>query len=287
MHLRLPCPFPPPLFSPSSRPSREQRRESACRPLAPTSRPWSLAACLSAGGGWARAFPGPVENRLTPFDSPVCRLHPFKVLVFLSLRTSAFRQVWRLHLGSCTCGRPLGDLGGNDLCRLPAGGRSACLRGHPASQGFRPLLGTLAFQVEGSPVLGKRRAFRDWKMQPFGESYCQCLPLTSGIRKKKGHPSHEGPLGGRGGPEWQQQERPGGGVVGARGPGGRSAQRAAGGPPAPLGQILLHCVPTLRLPLGVRKGLAGHRALCRVRLHFLKIYLTTHPTVCTTCQTLF
>lgn len=199
MHLRLPCPFPPPLFSPSSRPSREQRRESACRPLAPTSRPWSLAACLSAGGGWARAFPGPVENRLTPFDSPVCRLHPFKVLVFLSLRTSAFRQVWRLHLGSCTCGRPLGDLGGNDLCRLPAGGRSACLRGHPASQGFRPLLGTLAFQVEGSPVLGKRRAFRDWKMQPFGESYCQCLPLTSGIRKKKGHPSHEGPLGGRGG----------------------------------------------------------------------------------------
>lgn len=117
----------------------------------------------------------------------------------MSLRTSAFRQVWRLHLGSCTCGRPLGDLGGNDLCRLPAGGRSACLRGHPASQGFRPLLGTLAFQVEGSPVLGKRRAFRDWKMQPFGESYCQCLPLTSGIRKKKGHPSHEGPLGGRGG----------------------------------------------------------------------------------------
>lgn len=47
------------------------------------------------------------------------------------------------------------------------------------------------------------------------------------------------------------------------------------------------CVPTLRLPLGVRKGLAEHRALYRVRLHFLKIYLTTHPTVCTTCQTLF
>lgn len=30
-----------------------------------------------------------------------------------------------------------------------------CLRGYPASQGFRPFLGTRAFQVEGSPILGK------------------------------------------------------------------------------------------------------------------------------------
>lgn len=52
---------------------------------------WPLA--LPPVGGWALAFHGPVENRLTPFDSPVCQLHPVKVLVFLYLCTSAFKQV--------------------------------------------------------------------------------------------------------------------------------------------------------------------------------------------------
>lgn len=113
--------------------------------------------------------------------------------------------------------------------------------------------------------------------------------LTTHIwnQEKEGSPFPRRPPWRKGGGPSGSSRSAGGGVVGARGPGGRSAQRAAGGLPTPLGQILLHCVPTLRLPLGVRKGLAGHRALYRVRLHFLKIYLTTHPTVCTTCQTLF
>lgn len=247
MHLRLPCPFPPPLFSPSSRPareqSREQSRESACRPLAPTSRPWSLAACLSAGGGWARAFPGPVENRLTPFDSPVCRLHPFKVLVFLSLRTSAFRQVWRLHLGSCTCGRPLGDLGGNDLCRLPAGGHSACLRGAPGQPGVQAPSRDPGISGRGFPSFGEAKGLQGLEDAAFRGVILPMLTTHIWNQEKEGSPFPRRPPWRKGGGPSGSSRSAGGGVVGARGPGGRFAQRAAGGPPTPLGQILLHRVP--------------------------------------------
>lgn len=43
-----------------------------------------LPARLPTGAG-PLAFRGPVENRLTQFDSPVCQLHPYKVPVLLYL----------------------------------------------------------------------------------------------------------------------------------------------------------------------------------------------------------
>lgn len=45
----------------------------------------ALAPGQAPHGCWALAFRGPVENRLTQFDSPVCQLHPYKVPVLLYL----------------------------------------------------------------------------------------------------------------------------------------------------------------------------------------------------------
>lgn len=45
----------------------------------------ALAPRQAPHGCWALAFRGPVENRLTQFDSPVCQLHPYKVPVLLYL----------------------------------------------------------------------------------------------------------------------------------------------------------------------------------------------------------
>ena len=47
----------------------------------------------SLSDGWALASRGPVENRLTRFDSPVCQLHPSEVPDLLYLCTSVSKQV--------------------------------------------------------------------------------------------------------------------------------------------------------------------------------------------------